>query len=114
VSENIKRIKSQNQVMAEKRLEDIHTFAAAMEVLRRPGGVLKLFDEARASEKDRRKLVRALERIRERAAQAVTDVGDDRRARGQSVPLCWLPPGPALTAIEEEQQPAQRTLNPSA
>jgi hypothetical protein len=59
----------------------------------RPGGAIGLLDTAIASERDRRKVVRALKAIRTRAVQAVIDVGEERRADGKAVALCWLPNG---------------------
>jgi hypothetical protein len=57
-----------------------------------PGNaVLTLLAEAGASEKDRRKLVRALHRIWDRARAYVTAIGDQWRAEGDAVPLCRLP-----------------------
>jgi hypothetical protein len=99
MSESIKQIKSQNQLTAAKQIRRFSSIAAAMEVLRRPGGIIRLLETAEASESKKRKLVRAFTRIRERALQAIIDIGDDRRARGQSVPLCWLPDGPAAEGI---------------
>jgi hypothetical protein len=101
MSESLKETKSQNEIAAQKRIDRIIGYAAAMEVLRQPGGVLKLFDQAKAIEENRRKLVRALTQIRERAVQAIVDIGDERRARGESVALCWLPEGPAAEGIEQ-------------
>jgi hypothetical protein len=91
VSASIKQIKSTNQRTAAEQLDTISGFADAMEVLRRRGGVTSLLETAKYSEADCRKLVRALKQIRERAVQAIIDIGDQRRAEGKAIEVCWLP-----------------------
>jgi hypothetical protein len=57
-----------------------------------PGqAIVTLLEEAAANERDRRELVRALGTIWDRARAYIAAIGDDRRAKGLAVPLCWLP-----------------------
>jgi hypothetical protein len=57
-----------------------------------PGhAILTLLAEAGASDQARRKLVRALGTIEDRMRAYRVAIGDDLRARGLAVPLCWLP-----------------------
>jgi hypothetical protein len=58
-----------------------------------PGdGFLAVLEDAQLSEEERRRLVTTLQKLQDRARTYVAAIGDDRRRRGQAVPLCWLPP----------------------
>jgi hypothetical protein len=53
----------------------------------KPGNaILTVLDEANVGEQDRRKLVRSLQRIRDRARSYIVAIGDDRRADAQETP----------------------------
>jgi hypothetical protein len=54
-------------------------------------GIVVTLDDAQLSEPDRRKLVAGLLRARDRIQSSIAAIGDDRRARGIALPLCWLP-----------------------
>jgi hypothetical protein len=86
--------KSQNR---ESAVELVNRFVAVVELLHeidRRGGIVAVLAAAEVSEEDRTDLARRLKRIQDRARSYVAAIGDWRRATGQAVPLCWLPPVP--------------------
>jgi hypothetical protein len=56
-------------------------------------GILRVLEEAQLGERDVRTLVDSLGATWKGLRGHVIRIGDDRRARGQSVPLGWLPEG---------------------
>jgi hypothetical protein len=60
-----------------------------------PGrGILTVLEDAKASDKVRRGLVRALERVQRRCRTYIVAIGDDCRRKGIASPLCCLPGHP--------------------
>jgi hypothetical protein len=83
--------KPQKQVTAESLIERIVAVRSLNGEIDQRGGILKLMDEAQADEPTRKQVNAALEASWKGLRAYVIQIGDDRRAKHQALPLCWLP-----------------------
>jgi hypothetical protein len=77
--------------MAENLVEGLLAIPALMNEVAARGGIVSVLDRARTPKPVRYQLVSALQRVRELAVQFIVEIGDDRRAKGESLELCELP-----------------------
>jgi hypothetical protein len=83
--------KSPNHATAENLIERLIAVRTMAGEIDQRGGILGVLRDAQADESQRRQVSAALDSSWKSLRSYVQHIGDDRRARGQAVPLCWLP-----------------------
>jgi hypothetical protein len=83
--------KSPNQVTAENLVERLIAVRTMCGEIDQRGGILGVLRDAQADEAQRKQVCAAIDASWKSLRSYVQHIGDDRRARGQAVPLCWLP-----------------------
>jgi hypothetical protein len=83
---------SARRIAAADLVMRIRALRRALDEVAARGGIVAVLNDGEVKEPARCAVVAALRRIQDHARNGVVAIGDDRRARGLAVPLCWLPP----------------------